>query len=79
MTGDYRQITRADLRAAFENDLFEVCNDLPDKLVAIDGDRVGPDFFNGTRSNWARLAPGTNVSVTKEDGATVMLTLADYF
>jgi predicted aspartyl protease len=50
-----------------------------DKLTAIDGTVVGPEFFNGRMSSWARGAPGTRVAVTKADGATVTLTLADYF
>jgi hypothetical protein len=50
-----------------------------DKLVAIEGARVGADFFASPHSNWARAAAGTRVAVTKDDGVTVILTLADYF
>ncbi len=50
-----------------------------DKLVAIDGEAVGPGFFSGRQSGWARSAAGTTVKLTKSDGATVPLTLADYF
>jgi len=50
-----------------------------DRLVAIAGEHVGPGFFNGNQSNWARSAAGTKVDVTKQDGGTVTLILADYF
>lgn len=50
-----------------------------DKLTAIDGTAAGPDFFNGRMSNWARGVPGTKVAITKADGATFILTLADYY
>ena len=50
-----------------------------DRLVAIDGEPVGPGFFNGRKSNWSRLAAGTKVNVTRGDGVNLTLTLADYF
>ena len=50
-----------------------------DRLVAIDGERVGPGFFTGKQSNWSRLAAGTKVNVTRGDGVNLTLTLADYF
>jgi predicted metalloprotease with PDZ domain len=50
-----------------------------DKLVAVGGARVGPDFFNGPQASWARGAPGTEVALTKADGATVTVTLANYY
>ena len=50
-----------------------------DKLVAVSGVRVGPGFFDGPQASWARGAPGTEVAVTKADGATVKVTLANYY
>jgi len=50
-----------------------------DKLVAIEGERVGPDFYSSKVANWAKDAAGTKVDVTKADGQTVSLTLADYY
>ena len=50
-----------------------------DTLVAIGGERVGPGFYNSKLGNWSRGAAGTEVAVTKGDGQTVRLTLADYY
>ncbi len=50
-----------------------------DKLVAVDGVRVGPGFFNGPQASWTRGAAGTEVAVTKDDGAIVKVTLANYY
>ncbi|MCL6699257.1 aspartyl protease family protein [Sphingomonas sp. NSE70-1] len=50
-----------------------------DKLVAIGGERVGPAFFAGPQASWFRGAPGTEVALTKADGATVKVTLANYY
>ena len=50
-----------------------------DKLVAIDGERVGPGFYSSIRGNWAKDAAGTAVAVAKADGQTVKLILADYY
>jgi predicted metalloprotease with PDZ domain len=50
-----------------------------DRIVAIDGEAVGPGFFAGAKASWARAAAGSAVSLTKADGKTVKLTLADYF
>ena len=50
-----------------------------DRLVAVDGVRVGPGFFNGPQASWTRGAPGTEIAVTKDDGATVKVTLANYY
>jgi hypothetical protein len=82
---------RAGMFTLLEGDHFNVLHVSPgsaadkaglkkgDRLVAIDGERVGPGFFNGKHSNWARSAAGTKVSVTRGDGVTVTMTLADYF
>lgn len=50
-----------------------------DKLVSIEGERVGPSFYSSKVANWAKDPAGTKVDVTKADGNTVTLTLADYF
>ncbi len=50
-----------------------------DKLTAINRTAVDPAFFNGALANWARGAAGTRTEVTKSDGTTVTLTLADYY
>jgi C-terminal processing protease CtpA/Prc len=50
-----------------------------DRLTAINGTAVGPAFFSGALSSWARGAPGTEVAITKADGAIVTLTLANYY
>ena len=50
-----------------------------DRLVAVDGVRVGPGFFNGPQASWTRGAAGTQVTVTKDDGASVKVTLANYY
>lgn len=82
---------RAGLFALLEGDHFNVLHITPggpadraglkkgDRLTAIDGIGVGPDFFAGPKSAWARAAAGTRVEVTKADGTKVMLTLADYY
>ena len=50
-----------------------------DRLTAINGSAVGPAFFNGQLSSWARGASGTKVEITKSDGMTVALILANYY
>ncbi|MCL6742052.1 aspartyl protease family protein [Sphingomonas sp. RB56-2] len=50
-----------------------------DRLTAINGVAVGPAFYNGQLSGWARGVPGTRVEIRKSDGATVTLTLANYY
>ncbi len=50
-----------------------------DKLVAIGGEKVGPGFYSSAQSGWSRGAVGTKVGITKSDGQTVILTLADYY
>jgi hypothetical protein len=50
-----------------------------DRLVAINRAAIGPDFFAGEQAGWARAAAGTKVDVTKADGTTVTMTLADYY
>jgi len=50
-----------------------------DTLVAIGGERVGPAFYSSRFGSWSRSAAGTQVALTKGDGQTVRLTLADYY
>jgi hypothetical protein len=50
-----------------------------DKLVSIDGERVGPGFYSSSRGNWTKDPAGTEVTVAKADGQTVKLILADYY
>ena len=50
-----------------------------DQLVAVNGTAVGPSFFTGSEANWTRGSAGTEVKVTKTDGATATLVLADYY
>lgn len=82
---------RTGLFTLLENDHFNVLHVSPgspadraglkkgDKLVAVSGTRVGPDFFGGPQGSWTRGAPGTQVAVTKGDGTVVTVTLANYY
>ena len=82
---------RSGLFTLLEGDHFNVLHVSPDspadkaglkkgdKLVAIGGSPVGPEFFSGPHAGWARAAPGTRVSVTRHDGVTLNLVLADYY
>ena len=82
---------RAGMFTLLEGDHFNVLHVSPgspadragikkgDKLTAINGTVVGPAFFNGQMASWARGAPGTKIDISKADGATVTLTLANYY
>lgn len=82
---------RSGLFTLLEDDHFNVLHVSPgspadkagirqgDRLVAIDGTRVSPEFFAGSKSAWARAAAGTRVELTKSDGAKAILILADYY
>lgn len=50
-----------------------------DKLVAVGGEKVGPGFYASKEANWAKEPVGTKVDVTKADGQTVTVTLANYY
>lgn len=82
---------RAGMFVMLEGDHFSVLHVSPgspadraglkkgDKLVTIAGERVGPGFYTSKQAGWTREAVGTKVDITKSDGQTVILTLADYF
>ena len=82
---------RAGMFVLLEDDHFNVLHVSPgspadkaglkkgDKLVAIGGEKVGPSFYSSGAANWAKEPAGTKVAVTKADGQTVTLTLADYY
>ena len=50
-----------------------------DKLVAIAGEQVGPGFYSSAAANWSKEEPGREVAITKSDGQTAKLVLADYY
>jgi hypothetical protein len=82
---------RAGLFVLLEDDHFNVLHVSPgspaakaglkkgDRLVAIGGEEVGPGFYASPQANWSKEDPGTETAVTKSDGQTVTVTLADYF
>ena len=82
---------RAGMFVLLEDDHFNVLHVSPgspadkaglkkgDKLTAIGSERVGAGFYASKEANWSKEAPGTKVAVTKSDGQTVTLTLADYY
>ena len=82
---------RAGMFVMLEDDHFNVLHVTPgspaekaglkkgDKLVAIGGEKVGPGFYTSKAAGWAREPVGTKVAVTKSDGQTVTVTLANYY
>lgn len=50
-----------------------------DSIIAIDARPVTPTYFQAGDHRWTRGAPGTRVTLTRRDGSTATLTLADYF
>ena len=82
---------RAGMFVLLEDDHFKVLHVSPgspadragvkkgDRLVTIDGERVGPGFYASPRANWAKDPAGTEISIAKSDGQPVKLILADYY
>ncbi|WP_162888013.1 retropepsin-like aspartic protease family protein [Sphingomonas mesophila] len=50
-----------------------------DRLVAVDGQRVGKDYFQSAASGWNQRAAGETVRLELGDGRKVVVTLADYY
>ena len=82
---------RAGMFLVLEDDHFNVLHVSPgspaakaglkkgDRIIAVEGERVGPGFYSSAKSNWARGAPGTKIALLKAGGLPVSLTLADYY
>jgi hypothetical protein len=82
---------RAGLFVILEDDHFKVLHVSPDgpaakagfrkgdRILAVNGHRVGPAFFKEVKTNWLQLPAGTSVGLTKGDGRVVNLTLADFY
>lgn len=82
---------RAGMFLMLEDDHFNVMHVTPgspaeraglkkgDKLIAVGGEKVGPGFYSSKLAGWSREAIGKQVAITKTDGQTVTLTLADYY
>ena len=50
-----------------------------DEIVAIDGRKIGGDFYATRDAEWNMAPAGTKVVVTRADGSDVALTLRDYY
>lgn len=50
-----------------------------DKIVAINGQSIGGDFFATALGSWNRASAGTPVTLTLADGRTAHFTLADFY
>lgn len=50
-----------------------------ERIVTVNGRRIGPDWPGSKGSAWARGRPGTKISLTLADGAQRALVLADYY
>jgi hypothetical protein len=82
---------RAGMFVLLEDDHFNVLHVSPgspadkaglkkgDKLTTIGSERVGAGFYASKEANWTKEPAGTQVSITKSDGQTVSMTLADYY
>jgi len=82
---------RAGMFMLLEDDHFNVLHVSPgspaekaglkkgDKIVSIDGERVGPGFYSSEHGDWSKDPAGTEAVIAKADGETVKLTLADYY
>lgn len=82
---------RAGMFLVLESDHFNVLHVSPgspaakaglkkgDRIVAVEGEPVGPSFYSSSKSSWARDAAGTEVALLMAGGQPVSLTLADYY
>ena len=50
-----------------------------DKIVAINGEKIGQDFFATPLGNWYRGSSGSPITLTLESGRTIHFALADYY
>ncbi|MGZ3375792.1 MAG: aspartyl protease family protein, partial [Phenylobacterium sp.] len=85
------QKDRAGLGAAFAGDHLNVVFVSPggpadlagwkagDRIVAIDGEAIGPRFYAGPHANWPSGPNGASVQLTLADGTRRRLVLKDYF
>ena len=82
---------RAGLFVTFEGDHYEVRHitaegpaakagiKVGDRLIAIQGRRVGPGFPDGPEAEWPFAPVGTSVEINLADGRVVIVTLADFY
>jgi aspartyl protease/PDZ domain-containing protein len=85
------QRDRAGVRAELKGDALELAFVSPqspaaaaglkkgDRLVAVDGQPVGADFFKGPAASWNQRPAGERIPLKLADGRTVQLRLADYY
>lgn len=50
-----------------------------DEIIAVNDERVGPDYFSGSQSDWAGRPAGSRIDLVLADGTHRPLTLKDYF
>lgn len=82
---------RAGLFVTFEGDHYEVRHvtagapaaraglKAGDRLVAVQGRKVGPGFPDAPEAEWPFASPGTAIELGLADGRVVIVTLADFY
>lgn len=50
-----------------------------DRIVAVDGEPIGPKFYAGPHAGWAMAPAGESVELTLSDGSKRRLVLKDYY
>ena len=50
-----------------------------DRILAVNGREVGPDFYEGDEAQWALRPAGTGVALTLGDGRVIRFQLADFY